>query len=68
MGTVFETGAKVIVLTQNRHSLFINRADCVLLCGSSNENDVGKYAALMTIDYLVMSYLRHIQTKGQNNG
>lgn len=68
VNTVFETGAKVVVLTQNRYGLFINRADCVLMCGSSNENDVGKYAALMTIDYLVMSYMRHTQTKGQDNG
>ena len=68
VGMVFDTGAKVVVLTQNRHSLFINRAECVLMCGSSNENDVGKYAALMTIDYLVMSYMRHVQAKGRDNG
>lgn len=50
-------GAKVAVITQNAHALYLNRADFVLGCGSSNDNDVGKYAALMTIDYLVMSYL-----------
>jgi len=56
--TIFESGAKVVVLTQNRHALYLNRADYVLLCGNTNENDLGKYAALMTIDYLVMAYMR----------
>ncbi len=60
VSTIFESGATTVVLTQNKQSPFINRADHVLLCGSSNENDVGKYAALMTIDYLVMSYLRRL--------
>jgi DNA-binding MurR/RpiR family transcriptional regulator len=51
----------VVVLTQNRNVWFLNRADYVLLCGTSNENDVGKYAALLTIDQLALSYLRRIQ-------
>lgn len=62
---VFESGARTAVLTQSTYSLFINRADHVLTCGKTNENDLGKYAALMTIDYLVMAYLnRHL--KGEN--
>ena len=58
---IFSSGAKVVVLTQNRHALFINRADHVLTCGTTNENDVGKYAALMTLDYLVMMYARFLE-------
>ena len=58
---IFRSGAKVVVLTQNRNVWFLNRADYVLLCGTSNENDVGKYAALLTIDQLALSYLRRIQ-------
>lgn len=61
---VFGSGAKVVVLTQNRHALYINRADYMLLCGNTNENDIGKYAALMTIDYLVMAYMRRIEQRG----
>ncbi|MBR1828501.1 MAG: MurR/RpiR family transcriptional regulator, partial [Atopobiaceae bacterium] len=49
---IFRSGAKVVVLTQSRNVWFLNRADYVLLCGTSNENDVGKYAALLTIDQL----------------
>jgi DNA-binding MurR/RpiR family transcriptional regulator len=58
--TVFRSGAKVVVLTQNKYAMFVNRADYVLLCGTSNENDVGKYAALLTTDSLVLSYMRHV--------
>lgn len=58
---VFWSGAKVVVLTQNRYAMFVNRADYVILCGTSNQNDVGKYAALLTIDSLVLSYMRHIR-------
>ena len=61
-GKILRSGAKVVVLTQNRYAMFVNRADYVLLCGSSNENDVGKYAALLTIDSLVMSYLRSMRS------
>jgi hypothetical protein len=34
-----------------------------LPCGDSNTNDTGKYAALMVIDYLVMSYMRLLASK-----
>lgn len=54
---IFSSGAKVAAITQNRRALYINRVDYVLTCGDTNENDIGKYAALMTIDFLVMSYL-----------
>ena len=55
---IHDSGAKVVVLTQNIGSPFINRADYVLRCGISNQNDIGKYSALMIIDYIVMCYMR----------
>lgn len=61
VGKVIASGAKVVVLTQNRFAMDLNRADYVLFCGSSNANDVGKYAALLTTDHLVMSYLRRLR-------
>lgn len=61
-GKILRSGAKVVVLTQNRYAMLVNRADYVILCGSSNENDVGKYAALLTVDSLVMSYLRSVRS------
>lgn len=66
-GKILRSGAKVVVLTQNRYAMLVNRADYVLLCGSSNENDVGKYAALLTIDSLVMSYLRSMRSNDDSN-
>ena len=57
---ILQSGATVVALTQNRNAILVNRADHVLLCGNSNQNDVGKYAALLTIDYLVLSYMRRI--------
>lgn len=65
---VFSSGAKVAVLTQNRHALYLNRADYVLTCGNTNDNDVGKYAVLMTVDYLVMAYFKAIKTKEEQHG
>ena len=61
MRALFESGARLAAITQNRHALFLNRVDVVLGCGNSNDNDVGKYALLMTIDYLVMSAIRRRQ-------
>lgn len=67
VGTIFQSGAKVVVLTQNRYAMFVNRADYVLLCGTSNENDIGKYAALLTVDDLVLSYLRNMRSADDTN-
>ncbi len=55
---IFDGGATVVALTQNPRAMYINRVDYLLSCGNTNENDLGKYAALMCVDYLVMSYLR----------
>lgn len=60
---IYGSGATTIVMTQNRHALNLNRADYVITCGTTNENDIGKYAALMTIDYLVMAYLAKTQAE-----
>lgn len=58
MRGVFSSGATVVAITQNRRVPYINRVDYLLRCGCTNDNDLGKYAALMTIDYLIMSYLK----------
>lgn len=52
------SGCKILVITQNLSSADLNNADYVLRCGVSNRDDVGKYAAMMTTDYMVMAYLR----------
>jgi len=52
------SGSKVLVITQNLSSAELNNADYILRCGISNRDDIGKYSAMMTIDYLVMSYLK----------
>ena len=65
--SIFASGVRVLMLTQNDHALYINRADWVLSCGETNANDVGKYAALMTVDCMVTSYLgRFLARKASN--
>lgn len=56
--TIQNSGCKVLVITQNLSNAELNSARYVLRCGTSNRDDIGKYAAMMTIDYLVMSYLK----------
>ena len=51
-------GSRLLIITQNRSSAYWNNASCVLNCGSTNQNDVGKYSALLAADLLVMHYLR----------
>lgn len=52
------SGSQLLIITQNRSSAYWNNASCVLNCGSTNQNDVGKYSALLAADLLVMHYLR----------
>lgn len=52
------SGSSLLIITQNRSSAYWNNASWVLNCGSSNQNDVGKYSALLAADLLVMHYLR----------
>ena len=35
-----------------------NEADYVLQCGATNKDDSGKYAVLLLLDYIVMSYMK----------
>lgn len=51
-------GSRLLIITQNRSSAYWNNASYVLNCGSTNQNDVGKYSALLAADLLVMHYLR----------
>lgn len=56
--TIKRSGCKIVVITQNQSNTEMNSADYVLPCGISNHDNIGKYSAMMTLDYLVMSYLR----------
>ena len=49
---------KMLIITQNLASPYLNTADFILQCGTTNRNDVGKYAALMANDLILMGYLR----------
>ena len=49
---------KVIVITQNMGNPYLNEADYVLQCGATNKDDSGKYAVLLLLDYIVMSYMK----------
>lgn len=60
--TIMNSGAKIIVLTQNTNSIYINRADHILRCGETNQDDTGKFAVLSVLDTLVLQYMkRHIR-------
>ena len=52
------SGCKILVITQNYSSPYLNCADFILQCGSTNRNDVGKYTALVANDLMVMEYMR----------
>lgn len=56
--TIQNSGCRILVITQNLSNAELNSAHFILRCGTSNRDDVGKYSAMMTVDYLVMSYLR----------
>ena len=43
---ILSSGCKVLIITQNLASPYLNTADFILQCGTTNRNDVGKYAAL----------------------
>lgn len=55
---IVSSGCKVLVITQNMSNAYLNSVDYVLRCGQTNRDDVGKYAALMITDYMVMSYMK----------
>lgn len=52
------SGCTLVVITQNYANSCWNSADFLLSCGSSNQNDVGKYAALLAVEMLALTYLR----------
>ena len=57
------SGCKQLVITQNEGSPYWNNADFILKCGEFNRNDVGKYAALVIMDLLVMNYYTNVYIK-----
>ena len=56
---ISSSGCKIVLLTQNMGSPYINEADYVLQCGTTNKDDIGKYSAMMLIDHIVMSYMKN---------
>lgn len=55
---IIQSGCKIVVITQNQSNAELNKADYVIQCGTSNKEDIGKYCALLTVEYLIMSYLK----------
>lgn len=52
------SGARIVVLTQNTRSIYINRADRIIKCGETNQDDTGKYAVLAVLDSIVLQYMK----------
>lgn len=63
VNTIMNSGAKVIVMTQNTRSNLINRADHVISLGETNQDDTGKYAALAVLDHIVLQYMKRHYTR-----
>ena len=55
---IASSGCRLLVITQNMSSPYWNFADYILRCGNSNQDDVGKYSALMITDMMVINYLK----------
>lgn len=56
--TIMNSGAKIIVLTLNTKSPYINKADHIIRCGDTNQDDTGKFAVLSVLDHLVLQYMK----------
>lgn len=61
--SIVASGCKMLIITQNLSSAYLNNADYILRCGLSNRDDIGKYSALMMADFLLMSYLKKYNKK-----
>ncbi len=57
--TIMNSGAKIIVLTQNTDSIYTNKADHIIRCGETNQDDTGKFACLAVLDHIVLQYMKH---------
>ncbi len=66
--TIMDSGAKVIVMTQNTDSEFVSRADHVISIGETNQDDTGKYGALAVIDQIVLQYMRRHYARRAGEG
>ena len=66
--SIMDSGAKVIVMTQNTSSNRMDRADHVIPIGTTNQDDSGKFAALAVLDHIVLQYMKRHYTRirGQN--
>lgn len=47
---------KIVLITQNVNSKFASLADKVMICGNSNNNGEGRFAAMYIIELLIMRY------------
>lgn len=56
--TIISGRCKILAITQNVSSPYWNYASYILRCGNSNQNDTGKYAALLTAEMLCLNYLK----------
>jgi len=61
--TIMDSGADVIVMTQNVHSNRLNRADHVISVGETNQDDSGKFAVLAVLDHLFLQYMKRHYTR-----
>lgn len=66
-GTIMNSKAKVIVMTQNVNSNMIGRSDVIIRCGETNQDDTGKYAVLAVLDHLALQFMKrhYIIHKGE---
>lgn len=55
---IVSSGCRIVVITQNRSNAYLNSASYVLQCGETNQEDTGKYGALVLTDYLIQTYVR----------
>jgi RpiR family carbohydrate utilization transcriptional regulator len=55
---IVNSGCHQLILTQNMSSPYLNRADLVMQCGTSNADDTGKYSMLAGADVMILRYLR----------
>lgn len=55
---ILSSKCKIAAVTQNRINPSLNAADYLLDCGSSNQNDTGKYSTMLALEMVAMDYLR----------
>lgn len=54
--SIKESGAKIVVITQNKNSKLADMADELLICGNSNSNNEGRTIVFYLIELLAFRY------------